>query len=366
MVRAKDMGMGIWKSIWASLAVTLVVALAGAGTALAQNTHYGTGACGSSGSCGSGTNDSAFGYDALYSNASYGSGNVAVGGDALEYNTDGAANAAVGYNTLLKNTTGGNNVAVGGDALYYNTEGYYNTALGFAALFESTGSNNTALGFDALWDTTGSNNIGIGYGGGASLSTGSYDIDIGNDGSIVPGESNTIRIGEGSNQTATYIAGINNTGSNAIAVYIDANGMLYGQTSSARYKRDINDIGDASSKLMKLRPVTFRYKNDQQRVKHYGLIAEEVERVYPEMVAYGTKGEAEGVRYDDLPAMLLNEMQKQVKQNQQLAAQVALMKPQIDALKKKDAQIDALTERLNAVERQVRVARPEHLASAMP
>ncbi len=179
--------------------------------------------------------------------------------------------------------------------------------------------------------------------------------------------SDIIRIGVQGTQTDTYIAGIyNDTGSGGLAVYVGSAGRLFVQSSSARYKRDINDMGNASSKLMRLRPVTFRYKNDQQGIKHYGLIAEEVERVYPEMVAYGVKGEAEGVRYDQLPAMLLNEMQKQVRQNHQLAAQVTLLKRQIDALKKKDAQIDALTERMNAVERQVRLARPEHLASAMP
>jgi len=114
------------------------------------------------------------------------------------------------------------------------------------------------------------------------------------------------------------------------------------------------------------RPVTFRYKKDAAGSRQYGLIAEEVERVYPEMVSYRADGKAEGVRYDQLPAMLLNEVQKQAKQNRQLTAQVARLTQQIGALKKKDAQIDALNERMNAVERQVRVARPEHLASAMP
>jgi len=227
------------------------------------------------------------------------------------------------------------------------------------------------LGYATLISNSGSSNIAVGYyAGGGLTSTESYDIDIGNRG--VAGESNTIRIG-GSNQTATYIAGINTTSTNTLPVYADYDGHVYVLTSSARYKRDIQDMGNASSKLMKLRPVSFRYKKDQQGIRQYGLIAEEVEKIYPEMVSYREDGKAEGVRYDQLPAMLLNEMQKQVKQNQQqarrvgqLTAQVTLLNRRIDALKKKDAQIDALTERIDAVERQVRLARPEHLASAVP
>ena len=105
---------------------------------------------------------------------------------------------------------------------------------------------------------------------------------------------------------------------------------------------------------MRLRPVTFRYKNDQQGIKQYGLIAEEVERVYPEMVVHDADGKVRSVRYSMLAPMLLNEVQKQARQNRQLTAQVARLTQQIGALKKKDAQIDALNERMNAVERQVR------------
>jgi uncharacterized protein involved in exopolysaccharide biosynthesis len=128
-------------------------------------------------------------------------------------------------------------------------------------------------------------------------------------------------------------------------------------------------MGDASDKLMKLRPVTFTYKADSTGIQQYGLIAEEVEKVYPELVIDGADGKPETVAYQVLPAMLLNEVQKQARdKDAQIAAlrrQVASQEKQIDALKKKDAQIDALAERMNALERQARLARPEHLASAM-
>jgi len=135
--------------------------------------------------------------------------------------------------------------------------------------------------------------------------------------------------------------------------------------SSARYKRDIHNIGEASRGLMKLRPVSFRYKQDPAGALQYGLIAEEVERVYPELVVHGDDGKVEGVRYELLPAMLLNEVQRQARENQRQAEQIRILTEQINALKRKDAQIDALAERMNALERQVRLARPEHLASAM-
>ena len=141
--------------------------------------------------------------------------------------------------------------------------------------------------------------------------------------------------------------------------------------SSARYKRDIRDMGDASDKLMKLRPVTFRYRGDSTGAEQFGLIAEEVEKVYPELVIDDTNGKAETVAYHVLPAMLLNEVQKQARANQQLArrlaekdAQIAAMQRQLVALQKKNGEIDAMAERLDALERQARVAAPDHLAAA--
>src|SRR5208282_286661 len=314
--------------------------------------------------------NTAAGYGALFSDTT-GGGNTATGSEALYYNTTGNENTATGVSALEDNTTGQDNTATGFAALFGNTTGSNNTAAGTAALGDNTtGGENTAAGTDALLsNTTGSNNIGIGNEGGSALTTGSNNIDVGNGG--VAGESNTIRIGTQGTQTDTYIAGIFGTPKikKACEVVVETTGLLGCVKSSARYKRDIRDMGDASDKLMKLRPVTFTYKADSTGTKQYGLIAEEVEKVYPELVIDGADGKPETVAYQVLPAMLLNEVQKQARdKDAQIAAlrrQVASQEKQIDALKKKDGQIDALVERMNALERQARLARPEHLASAM-
>ncbi len=162
-------------------------------------------------------------------------------------------------------------------------------------------------------------------------------------------------------------------------VLAESTGHLDCVKSSARYKRDIHDMGRSSEGLMKLRPVTFRYKDDPDGTTQYGLVAEEVARVYPELVVRDADGKVESVSYWKLTSMLLNEVQKQTKENQRRAEQIGILtaqaerkddqiasqQKQIDALKKKNAQIDALAERMNILEQQVRLARPEHLASAM-
>ena len=162
-----------------------------------------------------------------------------------------------------------------------------------------------------------------------------------------------------------FIAGIFNAvkEKKACDVTVDAAGQLGCVRSSARYKRDIRDMGDASDKLMKLRPVTFRYKADSTRTQQYGLIAEEVEKVYPELVIDDAKGKAEMVTYQVLPAMLLNEVQKQSRQLAQKDVQIAALQRHLDALHKKYSEIDAMAERINALEQQARKA--EHLASTM-
>jgi polyhydroxyalkanoate synthesis regulator phasin len=155
-------------------------------------------------------------------------------------------------------------------------------------------------------------------------------------------------------------------------VFVNSYGRLGIQVSSARFKRDIRDMGEASGRLMKLRPVTFRYKEDPAGTRQYGLIAEEVERVYPELVTRGDDGKVEGVRYDLLPALLLNEMKRQDRQDRQKDAQIAALQQQvvaeqkqIGALQTATARIDRLTARLNALEEQARTAKPERLVSAM-
>ena len=156
---------------------------------------------------------------------------------------------------------------------------------------------------------------------------------------------------------------------------VSSTGQLGIATSSARYKRDIRDMGGASASLMKLRPVSFRYKNDHSGTLQYGLVAEEVERVYPELATRGPDGKVQSVRYLELTALLLNELQKQGNQlheqaketrelTQRLATkdqQLAAQQREIDALKQKDASINALSQRLAALEQQVRTATPQGL-----
>lgn len=289
-----------------------------------------------------GINNTAVGYHALLSNTSGGS-NTAIGFDALEYTTQSAYNTASGMDAL-NHATGDYNTADGAEALFLNETGSKNTAIGADAIrYSTSGNRNTAVGNAALAGTSGDENIGVGYNAGFNLTTGHYNIDIGNIG--VRAESQTIRIGTKGTHTRTIIAGINNSAIFGSPVVIGAAGRLGVQASSVRFKRDIRNMSNASSKLIKLRPVSFRYKEDPKQGLQYGLIAEEVEQVYPELVTHEDDGKVMGVRYDMLPALLLNEVQKLEKENQRKDAQIA-------ALRREMARIDMLTARLNALEEQ--------------
>jgi len=257
-----------------------------------------------------------------------GSFNTAEGDEALSQNTTGIDETAIGVIALQNNTTGLYNTASGFQALQTNTTGDYDTGAGVNALWKNTtGRENTAIGFNVMLNnTTGSNNIGLGMNAGYYLTTGSDNIDIANHGAAA--ESNTIRIGTQGTQTAMYIAGIFDSSASGGAVEVSSTGKLGMVLSSARYKRDIHDMDTASSKLLKLRPVTFVYKQDPEGIKQYGLVAEEVARVYPELVIYGTDGKVVSIRYHELIPMLLNEAQKQAAQIKKLRAEVAEDKAQ--------------------------------------
>jgi len=255
-----------------------------------------------------------------------GGDNTATGFGSLEDNSKGMGNTASGFEALLDNTTGNDNTASGLKALLANTTGNHNTADGLQALLSNTtGTFNTASGLNALaFNTTGSFNIGLGVNAGFNLTTGINDIEIGSKG--VAAESNTIRIGTQGTQTATFIAGISGIPVTGAAVEVSSTGQLGIVVSSARYKRDIADMGDKTSGLLKLRPVTFRYKSDPAGTLQYGLVAEEVAKVYPELVVYGPDGKVMTVRYSMLSAMLLNELQRQAKNNEHLAAQMVALR----------------------------------------
>ena len=240
--------------------------------------------------------NTASGSSALFSNTT-GSSNTASGFNALMKDTTGGSNTATGVSALLSNTTGSFNTASGASALVHSTTGNGNAASGVSALAQNTtGANNAAEGLSALGNnTTGSGNIGVGSNAGINLTTRSNNIDIGNGG--VAAESGKIRIGTQGKQTATFIAGISGVSVTGDAVVVNSSGQLGIVMSSARYKRDIHEMDTASSKLMGLRPVTFRYKQDPQGERQYGLIAEEVARVYPELVSYGADGKVMTVHY---------------------------------------------------------------------
>ncbi len=306
-----------------------------------------------------GTNNTASGASALQSNTT-GNNNTASGVNALESNTTGGSNTASGQGALYSNTTGVGNTASGAQALEYNTIGIDNTAIGDAALLDNTtGGGNTAVGLEALGsNTTGSDNIAIGNQAGVFATTGSNNIYIGNLG--VAAEQSTIRIGNTGTQFATFIAGISGaTSGSGVGVFVNSAGQLGTATSSRRYKEQIVDLGGESDILMKLRPVAFYYKPalDSTHTRQYGLVAEEVAQVAPDLVVFGQDGQPQTVRYHFVNAMLLNEVQKQ---HMQIEAQAR----QIQALKEESTE---LRQQLQVVLFQVKQIRDQvEAASAEP
>ena len=298
-----------------------------------------------------GYGNTANGADALVSNAT-GFDNTATGAFALQSNTTGNANTANGNFALGSNITGFNNTANGESALYSNTTGHSNTANGvFALIINTTGEDNTATGFSALYsnttgrnntadgqnamrnNTSGSFNVALGDHAGFNLTTGSNNIEIGNRG--VAGEASTIRIGKQGTQTVTYIAGISGaTVPTGVAVIIDSSGHLGTTTCSARFKEAIQPMDKASEAILALKPVTFRYKRelDPDGIPQFGLIAEQVEKVNPNLVVRDEDGKVNTVRYEAVNAMLLNEFLKEHRKVQKLEAALAQQEKKIEAL----------------------------------
>jgi hypothetical protein len=294
------------------------------------NTAIGSGALLSNTFGGSNT---ATGAETLETNTT-GNSNTATGSQALENNTTGFFNTATGISALINNTEGSSNTASGSHALETNTTGGDNTATGYSALFSNNGSSNTADGVFALPNnTTGSNNIALGNNAGLNLTTGSNNIDIGNAG--VAGESARIRIGTRQTHRNTFIAGISGvTVPAGIAVIIDNSGHLGTTTSSARFKEAIKPMDKTSEVIVALKPVTFRYKHDidPAGVPQFGLVAEEVEKVDPDLVAHDEQGKPYSVRYDAVNAMLLNEFLKEHRKNEKQEATIAQLEKQVEAL----------------------------------
>jgi len=285
--------------------------------------------------------NTAFGAAALLFNTTA-DHNTAVGAAALLNNTIGVDNTAIGASALSSNNTGPYNTAIGNRALFSNISGDNNTAVGWSALFSNTtGVVNTAIGESALFNNiTGSNNTAIGDFAGFNL-TGSGNICIGAGVSGVAGENSITRI---RNIGSTPVVG-------GINVVVTATGGLGDQvlgyaSSSRRYKEAIEPMGESSETLFALKPVAFRAKakTDAADVKYYGLIAEDVATVDPDLVVYNPGGKPETLRFDSINAMLLNEFLKEHRRVQDLYAADTQRKKEIAEQRE---QIRTLTAQLN-------------------
>ena len=247
----------------------------------------------------------------------------------------GANNTGLRANALGAITgSGSEHVAVGVLAMQNQTGGFANTAVGALALSTSvTSQQNTAIGYRAMEAATGQSTVALGAYTARLKVTGNSNIYIGNDvaNDVNNTESFTVRIADTVNYSRFFVGavrGVTTGQSDAVPVVIDSNGQLGTVNSSRRYKEDIQDMGEASSALMKLRPVTYRYTQayaDGRKPLDYGLIAEEVEQVYPDLVAHLKNGEVETVQYHKINAMLLNEVQKQHRELTELKARLAAL-----------------------------------------
>ena len=303
----------------------------------------------------------AIGAGALLSNT-IGFGNTANGAFALFSNTTGLTNVANGYQALLSNTTGGRNTAIGTGALLSNTIGTENTATGLGALAtnatgvantangvnalvaNATGSGNTAMGANALaFNTAGHGNTALGDGAGSSVTTASNVICVGSLGANV---TNSCFIGN--------IRGITTANNNAIPVLVDSAGQLGTLSSSLRYKTDIKPMDKASESILALKPVSFRYKVHKDTTPQYGLIAEQVAEVDPNLVVRDKNGEIYTVRYDAVNTMLLNEF---LKEHQALVEETHKVEQQGAMIARQQEQIDALTAGLHKVSAQLELSK---------
>ena len=315
----------------------------------------------------SGSYNAAVGMFSLLSVAD-GSFNTGVGAGTLLANT-ADDNTAVGAGAILNSTTGFNNTATGAFALFSDTTGNDNAATGAATLFaNTTGNVNTADGYGALANnTTGFGNTALGANAGSDLTTGDNNIDIGYNVVGLAGESNTIRIGN-NDITDTFIRGISGTTiASGDSVLVASNGHLGTITSSARFKDEIRPMDKTSEAIFSFKPVTFRYKKeiDPAGTHQFGLVAEDVEKVNPELVTRDETGKVNSVRYDQINAMLLNEFLKEHETVQELKSRIqkqeAIIAQQQKSfesnLARQEERIEALTSGLQKVTAQLHLSK---------
>ena len=290
---------------------------------------------------------------------------LGVGAGQSNVAGEGVNNTFSGPYAGYFNTTGTFNTFSGAFAGYLNTTGFDNTFSGMeAGESNTTGNYNTFFGVQAgNYNSAGGDNTFVGYQAGYYNQTGNNNIYIASSGPISGTESNTIRIGGNplyGPQTAAYILGIyGSTSSGGIPVYVNSNGQLGTSPSSLRFKEQVRDMGDSTNALMKLRPVTFLYKPEYangERTLQYGLIAEEVAKVYPDLVAYDNDGKPYTVRYQYLATMLLNEVQKQYHRTEAQAELIKAQQQEIEDLKQQlQVQNATLQQRLSRLEALARV-----------
>ncbi len=269
-----------------------------------------------------GGGNTATGFEALFSNTT-GDRNTADGDIALFSNTTGPDNTATGFLALTSNTTGSENTAIGSRALQDNISGSENTAIGSQALSNPSGNDNTAIGTRALSHITGGNfNIGLGVNAGSGVTNANNVICIG--GNLAGANVND----------SCFISNIRGvqTVNAAVPVVIDTAGQLGTQSSSRRFKHEIKPMDKTSEAILALKPVSFHYKSDSKGTPQFGLIAEEVAEVNPDLVVRDENGEIYTVRYDAVNAMLLNEFLKEYRKNEEQGATIARQQEQIEAL----------------------------------
>src|SRR5262245_32331582 len=327
-----------------------------------------------------GVGNTAVGWSSLFANSS-GSYNTGIGAGALLFNTTAEQNTATGVGALFNHSTGDLNTANGALALFSDTSGQLNTAIGAGALYSNiggpfpgsfntavgatalanstggdntatgaqalksntTGNDNTAVGVSALiLNTTGNHNVALGTSAGGQQTTGSDNIYIGYEMQGTPGESNSCYIGSIFGQTAAA----------GRPVYINSNHRLGTLTSSKRFKENIKPISNNSEILFALKPVTFRYKKeiDPTGTPQLGLVAEDVEKVNPDLIVRDKEGKPYSVRYDQVNAMLLNEFLKEHHKVQELEASNVQLKHDFAEHQK---QIETLTAGLQKVSAQL-------------
>jgi hypothetical protein len=336
-------------------------------TIASENTAVGWAALAINDSTGNGVANynSAFGAAALALNTD-GSENSAFGWSALRSNVSGNDNTAIGVRALGENVTGTANTAVGASALFFNTADD-NTAVGYGALLESAnGSGNTAVGSGALSGIAGDDNIALGAGAGQDTD-GSSNILIGNPG--VSGESHAIRIGSLFAQTDAYISGVYTAQATSRQVYADSDGHLGTLSSSRRYKESIKAMDRDSEALFAVKPATFHYKKDPAGTRSFGLIAEEVAQVSPDLITWDEYGRPQTVRYEAVNAMLLNEFLKEHKKveeqharlvdlDSRVAKQDAIIAQQHKGIETLIAQLKEQAEQVQKISARMEVKKP--------